>query len=393
MIITQRVVEAIKDAVAGYSIGVAEAVGGAVFSAGGNATSGKGESGMVVVGHIDTCSTSRRNLMPLAGECHMGYVPCGGRVLGLSKLARLAEVHAKRLQEPVELAENLAQAVQEAAEPLGVSVRVRLQELTPGGSEPEEHEVHLGCTASSKSRQEEFDRLLALQRPGKSRPWHPWGGEGSEEGNLVRVDGVQRAAQWERMRSAASKLLQRLNVPLGEEERERAAKGYVRALLEATSGHELSARKLIASDAIRREDRGTLSGRLTVDVVPIRSTCEHHLLPFVGEARIAYPEEAEDVLPQGALRSLAECRAKRLQVQERLAEEVAEGVQAACCSQLGMAGPGVDVVVAVEACHLCMVARGVRKAASRTSSVACLGSPRSDPAARASALSLLLPME
>jgi len=64
--------------------------------------------GLVVVRHIELFSTSETDLQPFFGRCHVGYLPAAGRIVGLSKTARIAEVFARRLQTPQRLADEIA---------------------------------------------------------------------------------------------------------------------------------------------------------------------------------------------------------------------------------------------------------------------------------------------
>ena len=67
-----------------------------------------GETGLVVVRQIDVFSTSDADLQPFFGRVHVGYLPANGRIVGLSKTARIAEVFARRLQSPQQLCDNIA---------------------------------------------------------------------------------------------------------------------------------------------------------------------------------------------------------------------------------------------------------------------------------------------
>ncbi|NCD19965.1 MAG: GTP cyclohydrolase I FolE [Actinobacteria bacterium] len=117
--------------------------------------------------------------------------------------------------------------------------------------------------------------------------------------------------------------------------------------------------------------------------IPLYSMCEHHLLPFHGEAHVGYlPGEGGHVTGLSKVARLVDGFARRPQVQERLTSEIAD----ALTDRLGAKG----VIVVIEAEHLCMSMRGVRKPGSRTITSAVRGHLR-NAATRAEAMSLILP--
>ena len=116
--------------------------------------------------------------------------------------------------------------------------------------------------------------------------------------------------------------------------------------------------------------------------IPLYSTCEHHLLPFHGIAHVGYiPGTDGRVTGLSKLARLVEVFARRPQVQERITTQIAD----ALVDHLNAQG----VIVVVEAEHLCMTMRGVRKPGARTITSAVRGQLR-DAATRAEAMSLLL---
>lgn len=116
--------------------------------------------------------------------------------------------------------------------------------------------------------------------------------------------------------------------------------------------------------------------------VELISTCEHHLLPFVGVAHVGYiPGPGGRVTGLSKLARLVDIYARRPQVQERLTSEVAD----ALVEHIGAGG----VIVVVEAEHMCMTMRGVRKRGSRTITSAVRGQLR-NAATRAEAMSLII---
>jgi GTP cyclohydrolase I len=117
--------------------------------------------------------------------------------------------------------------------------------------------------------------------------------------------------------------------------------------------------------------------------IPFYSMCEHHMVPFFGKAHIAYiPGDDGIICGLSKLARLVEVYAKRLQVQERLTRQVADTL-------VKVLNPG-GVIVVIEAEHLCMSMRGVKKPGSRTITSAVRGVFEASQKTRAEALSLIL---
>jgi len=117
--------------------------------------------------------------------------------------------------------------------------------------------------------------------------------------------------------------------------------------------------------------------------IPLYSTCEHHLVTWHGTAAVGYiPGEDGRITGLSKLARVVDLYAKRPQVQERLTSQVADAVM----RRLEPRG----VIVVVEAEHLCMAMRGVRKPGARTMTSAVRGIFKSDPRTRAEAMSLVL---
>ena len=114
--------------------------------------------------------------------------------------------------------------------------------------------------------------------------------------------------------------------------------------------------------------------------IDFASMCEHHMLPFMGKAHIAYLPRGK-VVGLSKLARVVETFARRLQVQERLTTQVAEALQEA----LDPAG----VAVIMEATHLCMVVRGVQKPNAVTVTSAMFGQFREDASTRAELMQLV----
>jgi len=120
-----------------------------------------------------------------------------------------------------------------------------------------------------------------------------------------------------------------------------------------------------------------------VKQIPMYSTCEHHLVAFHGVAHVGYiPGEDGRVTGLSKLARVVDLYAKRPQVQERLTAQIADGVM----RKLKPRG----VIVVIEAEHLCMAMRGVRKPGATTTTSAVRGQFKTDNASRAEALELIL---
>ena len=115
--------------------------------------------------------------------------------------------------------------------------------------------------------------------------------------------------------------------------------------------------------------------------IPLYSMCEHHLLPFVGKAHIAYIPNEGRIIGLSKLARIVNVYAKRLQVQERLTAEVADFLYI----KLG----AKSVAVIIEAEHLCMTMRGARAESAKTETSALRGYVRNDAKLRAEVMSLL----
>jgi GTP cyclohydrolase IA len=117
--------------------------------------------------------------------------------------------------------------------------------------------------------------------------------------------------------------------------------------------------------------------------IPLYSVCEHHLVPWHGTAAVGYvPGEDGRITGLSKLARLVDLYARRPQVQERLTSQVADAMQQRLEPQ--------GVIVVIEAEHLCMAMRGIRKPGARTMTSAVRGIFKSDPRTRAEALSLIL---
>jgi GTP cyclohydrolase I len=120
---------------------------------------------------------------------------------------------------------------------------------------------------------------------------------------------------------------------------------------------------------------------IMVKDIPFASFCEHHLLPFIGYASVAYIPENNVITGISKLARVVDIYSKRPQLQERLTTQIANSIMKALNPK--------GVVVIIEAEHLCMTIRGIKKPGSVTVTSALRGIFRKDPRTRTEALELL----
>lgn len=113
--------------------------------------------------------------------------------------------------------------------------------------------------------------------------------------------------------------------------------------------------------------------------IEIYSLCEHHLLPFYGKCHVGYIAQGK-VLGVSKIARIVDCFARRLQIQERLTDQIAAAIMDAAGAE------GVGVMM--ECRHLCMMMRGVEKQNAVMKTSALLGSFREDPAVRSEFMNL-----
>ena len=115
-----RVAESLRWLTRGYEMDVAEVVNGAVFA--------EEHENMVMVRDIEVYSLCEHHMLPFYGRAHIAYVP-NGRIIGLSKLPRIVEIFARRLQVQERLTDQIADAIDEALAPSGVGVVLECEHL------------------------------------------------------------------------------------------------------------------------------------------------------------------------------------------------------------------------------------------------------------------------
>jgi GTP cyclohydrolase I len=137
-------------------------------------------------------------------------------------------------------------------------------------------------------------------------------------------------------------------------------KRVVKALKFLTSGYQQSLDELL-NGAVFHENANEM---VLIRDIDMFSSCEHHILPIIGRAHVAYIPNGK-VIGLSKIARICEMYARRLQVQERLTAQIADALQ-------GLLQPQ-GVAVVIEATHMCMVMRGVEKSGSWTSTSAVRG--------------------
>jgi GTP cyclohydrolase I len=143
-----------------------------------------------------------------------------------------------------------------------------------------------------------------------------------------------------------------------------------------TSGYNMTVEEVV-KDALFEDECEEM---VIVKDVEFYSLCEHHMLPFFGRAHVGYLPKKQ-IVGLSKIARIIDVFARRLQVQERLTTQIATGLMSVLSAR------GVGVVL--EACHFCMVMRGVQKQNSQTVTSAMLGTFRQDPRTRAEFMELI----
>jgi len=194
--------------------------------------------------------------------------------------------------------------------------------------------------------------------------------KGSESGNgngvpLFQSDVAAAGVACENMAAVVRKQLELLGEDPERDGLLKTPERVAKSLSWLTRGYSLSVHDAIG-DALFEVDSENM---VMVRDIELYSMCEHHMLPFFGKAHIAYLPNGK-VVGLSKLARVVEVFARRLQVQERLTEEIADALE----EVLRPAGVGV----VIEAVHLCMMMRGVEKQNSQTITSALRGAFRDD---------------
>ena len=175
-------------------------------------------------------------------------------------------------------------------------------------------------------------------------------------------------------------LVRELLVELGEdparEGLQRTPERVAKALAFLTEGYGQTARQVLNGAVFQAH----LNHMIIVRDIEVYSLCEHHLLPFYGRCHVGYIAK-DKVMGVSKIARIVDCFARRLQIQERLTEQVAQSIMTEVQAE------GVGVVM--ECRHLCMMMRGVEKQNSVMTTSVVLGSFRNDPATRQEFMTLI----
>ena len=158
----QRVAKALSFLTHGNRVGLDEVINDALFT--------QTTSSMVIVKDIELYSLCEHHMLPFFGRCHIGYIP-SGRVFGVSKLARLVDMYARRLQLQERLTEQISQVVMESIDAKGVGVTIEARHLCMmmRGVEKQNSTMVtsavLGVMRDSVATREEFLSLVGRRGP------------------------------------------------------------------------------------------------------------------------------------------------------------------------------------------------------------------------------------
>ncbi len=180
----------------------------------------------------------------------------------------------------------------------------------------------------------------------------------------------------EKIARAAEMILEAIGEDLNREGLRDTPRRVAKMYAEVFAGMELDPREHLKTCFCEKHDEMIL-----VKDIPFYSMCEHHLLPFYGKAHVAYIPDQGRVVGLSKLVRVTDIVARRPQLQERLTSNVADIIM----DELKPKG----VVVVVEAEHLCMSIRGIKKPGAMTVTSAVRGLFRTNPSSRSEVLALI----
>ncbi|KAJ4778966.1 GTP cyclohydrolase 1 [Rhynchospora pubera] len=389
-----RVAKAFREGTRGYNQKARDIVKGALFPEAGlvhiNGHTGAA-CGMVLVNDLDLFSYCESCLLPFAIRCHVSYLPSSNRVVGLSKLSRVSDVFAKRLQNPQKLAKEVCAALDASIKPAGVAVvlqcsHVPFPETFVSSSDWNQvcSSARLGALEEDQAQWNDFLALLKLKGvngiecSNTLQNWCP------SLKNTVNGKNMGNNKSYSSMVSAVVSIIRAIGEDPSRKELVSTPYRYVQWLMRFKTSKTPEFKSILnlnanaeelKKEAIMTNGHGS---KICYELsLPFCSQCEHHLIPFYGSVHIGWFGNAERCIDRAHLLALVQFYACKLQVQERMTRQIAESIHAWC-------DKGVAVVV--EANHICMISRGIEKVRSSSATISVLGKFATDPVARASFL-------
>ena len=213
--------------------------------------------------------------------------------------------------------------------------------------------------------------FITISPPFRFRAWRH--GETGVEDNFLAKK--QTGVNHERIRAAVREILFAVGEDPDREGLRETPERVARMYEELFSGLQQDARDLLQKTFTQKYDEMVL-----VKDIGFESVCEHHLLPFIGKAHIAYLPKGK-IVGLSKLARVVEVLSRRPQVQERMTEEIADLLM----RELDARG----VAVVLEASHTCMTIRGIRKANSLCTTSAMRGTFRTGESTRAELMALI----
>lgn len=187
---------------------------------------------------------------------------------------------------------------------------------------------------------------------------------------------MNKSSKEQRIASLVRSLLIELGEDPDREGLQKTPLRVARSMAYLTQGYKQTPKKVLNGAVFA----SSANNMVIVRDIEVYSLCEHHLLPFYGRCHVGYIANGK-VVGLSKIARIVECFARRLQIQERLTEEIAHAIEEITGAE------GVGVVMSCA--HLCMMMRGVEKQNAVTVTSSVLGSFREDPGVRAEFMSLV----
>ncbi|CAI8584019.1 unnamed protein product [Vicia faba] len=394
-----RVAKALREGTRGYRQKVKDIVEGALFPEAGldnRVGHAGGAGGLVIVRDIDLFSYCESCMLPFQVKCHVGYVPSGERVVGLSKLSRVADVFAKRLQDPQRLANEVCSALHNGIKPAGVAVILQCTHIHFPDIESifldSNHQglVKILVSAGSgvfenKNADEWADFFNLLKFRGISM--EKIHSRGSSDSCWCPSQSAKVSSEIGPVNPAMVTAVASIIKSLGEDPLRKELRGtptrFVKWLMNfQNSNFDMKLNGFLNGriDSLTANEKVAMENKKICSELNLSfwSQCEHHLLPFHGVVHIGYLlSDGFSPIGKSLLQSIVHFYGFKLQVQERLTRQIAETISPLI---------GGDVIVVVEASHTCMISRGIEKFGSSTATIAVLGRFSTELKTRASFL-------